>query len=162
GLANIAWKMEISGVSEETELNIREKLEKEGLYEGAWTFNTLDIDLIQQHVLHEMPELMYIAIRKTVTTYHIDAIDKQHEKRIKDLPNIHLVTSKNCENESIFIKKGVGKVAVNDIVEKGDLLVSGEIEKEAEEEEDKDKNEDDKEQLQKVAAEGEVYANTWY
>src|SRR5699024_12204646 len=53
GLANIAWEMEISGVSEETELNIREKLEKEGLYEGAWTFNTLDIDLIQQHVLHE-------------------------------------------------------------------------------------------------------------
>ncbi|HLR23117.1 MAG TPA: sporulation protein YqfD [Pseudogracilibacillus sp.] len=162
GLANIAWKMEISGVSEETELNIREKLEKEGLYEGAWTFNTLDIDLIQQHVLHEMPELMYIGIRKKGTTYHIDAIEKQQEKRIEDLPNRHLVASKNGEIESIFVKKGVGKVAVNDIVEKGDLLVSGEIEKEAEEEEDKDKNEDDKEQLQKVAAEGEVYANTWY
>src|SRR5699024_3572751 len=164
----------------------------------------------------------YIGIRKKGTTYHIDAIEKQQEKRIEDLPNRHLVASKNGEIESIFVKKGVGKVAVNDIVEKGDLLVSGEIEKEeeeeegkdkiedeneklqkvkkkkkekikskikkkglrkvavneivekgdllvsgeiekeAEEEEDKDKNEDDKEQLQKVAAEGEVYANTWY
>src|SRR5699024_8138043 len=162
GLANIAWKMEISGVSEETELNIREKLEKEGLYEGAWTCNTLDIDLIQQHVLHEMPELMYIGIRKKGTTYYIDAIEKQQEKRIEELPNRHIDTTKNGEIESIYVKKGIYKEAVNDIVEKGDLLVSGEIEKEAEEEEDKDKNEDDKEQLQKVAAEGEVYANTWY
>src|SRR5699024_12071469 len=91
-----------------------------------------------------------------------DENEKQQAKRIQDLPNTQLVASKNGENERKFVKKGVGKVAVNDIVEKGDLLVSGEIEKEAEEEEDKDKNEDDKEQLQKVAAEGEVYANTWY
>src|SRR5699024_3351282 len=90
-LANIAWKMEISGVSEETELNISEQLEKEGLYEVALTLNTLDIELIQQHVLHEMPELMYIGNRKKVTTYHIDAIEKQQEKRIEDLPNRHLV-----------------------------------------------------------------------
>src|SRR5699024_11130534 len=125
-------------------------------------FNTLDIDLIQQHVLHEMPELMYIGIRKKGTTYHIDAIEKQQEERIEDLPNRHLVASNNGEIESIFVKKGVGKVAVHDIVEKGDLLVYGALEKETEREKDKDKNEDDKEQLQKVAAEGEVYANTWY
>src|SRR5699024_11489634 len=104
GLANIAWKMEISGVSEETELNIREKLEKEGLYEGAWTFNTLVIDLIQQHVLHEMPELMYIGIRKKGTTYHIDAFEKQQEKSIEDLTNRHLVDYKNGEIECIFLK----------------------------------------------------------
>src|SRR5699024_12526274 len=125
GLANIAWKMEISGVSEETELNIREKLEKEGLYEGAWTFNTLDIDLIQQHVLHEMPELMYIGIRKKGTTYNIDAIEKQQEKRIEDLPNRNLVASKNGEIDSIFVKKVVGKDVVNDNVEKEDVYDSG-------------------------------------
>src|SRR5699024_5857454 len=59
GLANIDWKKVISGVNEETELNIREKLEKEGIYEGEWSFNTLDNDLIEHNVLYELSDLMY-------------------------------------------------------------------------------------------------------
>lgn len=160
-LANIAWKMEVSGVSEETEKQIREKLELEGLYEGAWTFNTIDIDTIQQHVLHELPGLMYIGIHKNGTTFHIDAIEKKMENPPEELPNRDLVASKNGEIQSIFVKNGIGKVAVHDMVKKGDLLVSGVIENDILEEE-KEEDEEDKAPPKKVPAEGEIYANTWY
>src|SRR5699024_9891540 len=103
------------------------------------------LDNMQRDLLHQIPELLYIGIVKNGTTYHIDAVEKMEEKKSRVLPNQNLVATKDGVIKKLFIKNGMVKVAVNDVVEKGDILVSGTILT--------DENEDSKRQKE-VAAEG--------
>ncbi len=158
-LSNIVWKLEVTGVTKEIDQKIREELKAYGLYKGAWVYNLEALDQIQHDLLHEIPDLLYIGIHKKGTTYHIDAVEKLIEKEEKPLPLQHLVASKAGVIQNVFIKNGVANIGVHDVVQKGDLLVSGMI-KVKEEEGGEGKEEEEEPIL--VAAEGKVYANTWY
>ena len=139
-----------------------EKLKKSlkmNTIQKAWVFNLEDLNNIQHQLLHKIPELLYIGIEKKGTIYQVDAIEKSIEKE-KEQPSLqHLIAKKDGVIEKIFIKNGLSKVNVNDVVKKGDILVSGLIE--TEDETDSDETEDIKKEVL-VPAEGKIYANTWY
>lgn len=162
-LSNIIWKVEIEGVSTDVEKKLNNTLRAVGLYEGGWIFSLDTLDIVQQQVLNDVPELLYIGIEKKGTTYTVDAVEKLEVKEENPLPNQHLVATKNGIIEKMFIKKGSPTVNINDYVKQGDLLVSGVIEDE--ETDDKEEDEEDKENGTDgkiTSAEGKVYANTWY
>lgn len=156
-LSNIIWKVEINGVSAEIEDKLNKSLSAYGLYEGAWMYSMAPLDVVQQQILHELPELLYIGIEKKGTTYTVDAIEKLIEKEKETSPNQHLVATKSGIVQKMFVKKGTPAVHVNDFVKKGDILVSGILEEENEDEQEESETKDII-----TSAEGKVYANTWY
>src|SRR5699024_8101513 len=67
------------------------------------------------------------------------------------------IATKKGVIQSIYVSKGLPKVQVNDYVEPGDVLVSGDISVKDEEE-----KQEKKDQSELVAAEGDITAKTWY
>lgn len=153
-LVNIVWKVEVTGVSTEIEMKINEQLTRYGLYEGAWSKSLTSLDIIQQDILHAIPELLYIGIQKKGTTYLVDGVEKLIVKEEEKQAMQHLIAAKDGIIQKMFVKQGLPVVSVNDFVQAGDLLVSGVIGEET------DENVESIQEL--VVAEGDVYANTWY
>ncbi|HLS06912.1 MAG TPA: sporulation protein YqfD, partial [Bacillota bacterium] len=81
-----------------------------------------------------------------------------HDSKTTDKPQ-HLIAKKNGTIEKMHITKGVPLVSVNDYVTIGKRLVSGNLSDVIESEED---NEPTNDQEQLVAAQGEIFARTWY
>lgn len=154
-LANIAWKIEVIGVPTELEEKISAQLKEQGLYKGAWTFTLKPLNMLQQNVADEIPELLYIGIEKKGTTYVVQAEEKLIVEAEEDRDVQHLIANKSGVIQKMLVKNGQALVRVNDHVKKGEILVSGLLETSVESDEEETAHE-------MVIAEGEVYANTWY
>ncbi len=147
-LSNMVWRVEIEGVTPELEHKIEKQLDEYGVQFGAWKFNLDTPGMMQQKLLTDVPELLWIGITENGTTYNLQGIEKTIvEENIKKGPQ-HLMANKKGVVVDMFVEEGVPLVKVNDFVEKGDMLVSGLIGQEGEEE--------------AVRAKGEVIAETWY
>lgn len=156
-LSNLVWKIEVAGVSKEIEMKIRRELDNHGLYGGAMTFQASPLDEIQQALLYDIPELLYLGIEKKGTVYRIDAVEKLQEKKESESPSAFLVASKTGVVDKMLLKSGIAKIEVHDFVEKGDVLVTGVVElEEAGDDPDKEVK------TEVIGAEGKVYATTWY
>lgn len=158
-LSNIAWKVDIKGVPPELEEKISAQLEKKGLYEGAFTFNLAPLNELQKQIADEIPEVLYVGIEKKGTAYIVQAEEKLIVEQEKKKKTQNLIANKNGVIQKMFVESGQPLVRVNDVVKKGDILVTGNIETndfETEEDENSKKN------TVNVPAEGKVYANTWY
>lgn len=154
-LSNVVWKVTFSGVSTNLEQNLQHQLQKHGLFEGGFIYSLDSLDVIQDKVLHEIPELLYLGIEKNGTTYHVSVVEKLIEKEEEQLAPQDLIAAKSGMIEKIFVRQGVPLVKVNEHINKGDILVSGKSPKlESDSEEVVD--------LEEVAADGEVYAQVWY
>lgn len=151
-LSNIIWKVKITGVSTELENKITEQLSAYGIYEGAWIYSIDSIESIQDDILNNMEELLYIGIEKRGTSILVDGIEKLIIKEKEQKTAKQLIAAKNGVIEKMFVKKGYPLVNTNDYVKKGDILVAGDVVEEGENEKG----------TENAEAEGEVYANTWY
>src|SRR5690625_8050815 len=75
----------------------------------------------------------------------------------------NLIATKKGVIQTIYVSKGLPKVKVNDYVEPGDVLVSGDISvKDGDETQEKEDKEKTKDQSELVAGEGDSTAKTWY
>jgi len=155
-LGNTAWKVEINGVSVHLEDEMKKTLSESGLYQGAWTYNLTSLDQLEDRLLNDVPELLYVGIQKSGTTYQIEAIEKKLEKEITQPNSNQLIAGKSGIIQKMDVKSGNPVVGRNDFVEKGDLLVTNEVGISEETEEEQD------EAVKKIPVEGKVFANTWY
>jgi len=157
-LSNILWKVTITGVSKEMEEKINEQLNIYGIHPGSWLFSIDSPGHIQQQLLNDLPELLWVGIDQKGTTFVIEGVEKVIVKK-EDIPGPrNLVATKKGVIQSMFVSEGVPIVSVNDYVEPGDLLVSGVISQDEKNEND-DESDNEKEL---VAADGQVIAQTWY
>lgn len=158
-LSNILWKVTISGVSKEMEEKINDQLMDYGIYPGSWLFSIDPPGLIQQQLLNDLPELLWVGIDKKGTTFAIEGVEKVivKEEEIKGPQN--LVATKKGVIKSMYVSEGMPLVSINDYVEPGDIIVSGFIGQDESDSEDETEAEDNK---QLVAADGVVTAQTWY
>lgn len=156
-LSNIVWKVDIENVEPMLQPVVKEELEQLGLYKGAWKPTIPGNETIKLAILDHVDTLQYFNIYYEGTTYYIEAEMKDmQQEQVAGGPQ-HLIANKNGVIEQFAITQGELKKAVNDVVKKGDLLVSGIIEQPNAEV--KEKGEDEG---QFIRAEGEVYASTWY
>lgn len=135
---------------------MEERLRHYGIVPGAWIYSIDNTDEIQQMIQNDIPELLYVGIKKKGKTFIVEGIEKQLVVKENEPKKRHLVAEKNGVIEKMFIKRGDPVVRINDYVKRGDLLVSGELSKAL----DEGKEEEGERLI--VAAEGRVYATTWY
>ncbi len=159
-LSNIIWEVRITNVPKDLEEKISEQIEEYGIHRGAWTFKLEPPTEIQQKLMNDIPELLWIGVHQKGTSYVLEGVEKTivEEEEVGGPRN--LVASKKGVIERMYVSKGLPKVQVNDYVEKGDVLVAGKLPL-AEEETDDDEEENDK-RHELTAAEGKVIAKTWY
>lgn len=147
-LSNMIWQIEIDGATPETEYKISEELKKMGVKVGQLQFFVDDPETIQRKITNKINEITWVGVELNGTAYHFQVVEKQEPKKEQELPPQHLVASKKAIIVRTFIKKGQPQVERHDFVQKGQLLVSGLIGEE--------------ENSQMIAAEGEVWGQTWY
>jgi similar to stage IV sporulation protein len=160
-LSNIIWEVKVTGVPKDIEEKISKQLDSYGIHKGAWTFSLEPASSIQQKLVEDVPELLWVGVHKKGTTFFLEGVEKiiVEEEEVKGPRN--LVASKKGVIQSIYVSKGVPKVEVNDYVEPGKVLVSGMITGASEKDDKKVKKEKEK-NADLVAAEGKITAKTWY
>lgn len=160
-LSNVIWKIEVTGVPQEVENKIQKQLNSYGIHKGAWTMAIASPKKLQQELLNDVPELLWIGVKKKGTSLHFEGVEKEIVEIEKVYGPRHLIATKKGIIKKMYVSKGVPKKQVNDLVKKGDILVSGELADDLEEL-DEDKDKDNKKKGQTVAATGEITAQTWY
>lgn len=151
-LSNIIWSIQVTGVSSDVEEKIIQALHDEQVKKGNWMFSVGTPSHIQHTLMEEVPELLWVGVEKKGTSFLLEGIEKKRVELIEDEAPRNLIASKKGVITYMHVSKGEPLVRVNDAVEKGDILVSGLIER---------ADEDDEERTT-VVSEGEVIAETWY
>ncbi|MFB4166512.1 sporulation protein YqfD [Virgibacillus sp. JSM 102003] len=152
-LSNIIWEVRIIGVPKDIEEKINKQLTEYGIHQGAWTF-TLDAPSeVQQQLVNDVPELLWVGVHQKGTSYVLEGVEKTIVKEEEVQGPRNLVATKKGVIQKMYVSKGLPKVNVNDYVEPGQVLVSGKL--------NFDDSEEDK-KYELVAAEGEIIAKTWY
>ncbi|WP_163539597.1 sporulation protein YqfD [Gracilibacillus sp. YIM 98692] len=159
-LSNIVWRVEVEGLEEELERQVYTKLEDYGVYRGGFQWNIESPAEIQKKLLQDIPELLWVGVKKQGASYHLEGVEKITVDKEEELPPSHLVARKEGVIEKVYVSNGQPLVTENQVVQKGDILVSGYLVNQEAITEDED---EEKEQTHKpVAAEGEVIAKVWY
>ncbi|GEN46505.1 sporulation protein YqfD [Alkalibacillus haloalkaliphilus] len=146
-LSNVVWNITVEGGSPETRYEVNQLLDTLGLKEGNWVQNMEDISTIEREIMNSIDEVSYVGISKSGSSYNILIEESETMEQNVNRDPTNLVASKAGTVESMFIVNGRPVVQINDFVEKGDLLVTGELD-------------EDGEVL--TYAEGEVIAEVWY
>ncbi|SFA70348.1 similar to stage IV sporulation protein [Lentibacillus halodurans] len=160
-LSNIIWEIKITGVPKDIEEKISEQLTQYGVHQGTWSFTLDSPSEIQQNLINDIPELLWVGVQQKGTSFLLEGVEKTivEEDEVEGPRN--LVATKKGVIENMYVSKGLPQVQVNDYVEPGDVLVSGKIQFTNDEQTDDDGEEED-EAYELIAAEGEVIARTWY
>ncbi|GGA68656.1 sporulation protein YqfD [Ornithinibacillus halotolerans] len=160
-MSNIIWKVEITG---ELPLELEEKIVKQlneyGVHPGAWIFSIDPPGKIQQKLTEDIPELLWVGVNQKGTTYQLEGVEKIIVQEEKVAGPRNLVATKKGVIKRMYVAKGLPKVKINDYVEPGKVLVSGNLNEVEQSNEEEDEEKPKKQVL--VPAEGEIIASTWY
>lgn len=148
-LSNMVWNIEIEGASPVVEHNLKQAVTEMGITRGAFQFRLPPPEDIQALITDQIQEATWIGVTKKGTTYHFQVVEKEIAERAPLEAPGHLVAARNAVIYDMFIEKGEPIVEINQVVQKGDLLVSGLV---GQEEEEK----------QKVSANGSVVGEIWF
>lgn len=159
-MSNTVWQVQIKKVPTHLEHDINEQLKNLRIYPGALHLKALPVATIEEKLMGNLPNLLYISVKKRGTIYTIEAIEKIEEKGKTNKKPGHLIAQKSGIIQKMLIKEGQAIVNVNDFVKKGDILVRGTID--ADDDKSGNAEKDSEEKVKLVASEGTVFANTWY
>lgn len=157
-LSNIIWEVKVIGVSTDIEEKINKALSDYDIHPGKWAFTIEPPSIIQQKLVKDVPELLWVGVQKKGTIFVLEGVEKVIVDKEEDPAPRHLVATKHGVIEKMYVSKGLPQVNVNDYVIAGDVLVSGNMIESYNEEDNGEENN----MSEVVAAEGEIIARTWY
>ncbi|MCD8511978.1 MAG: sporulation protein YqfD [Bacillus sp. (in: Bacteria)] len=149
-LSNMVWGIEIEGASPVVEHELKQAVTEMGITKGAFQFRIPPPEEIQAQVTDQIQEATWIGVTRKGTTYHFQVVEKEIAERAPLEAPGHLVSARNAVIYDMFIEKGEPQVELNQVVQKGDLLVSGLIGLDGEEEK------------QRVSAKGSILGEIWF
>ncbi|MCC3356677.1 sporulation protein YqfD [Bacillus sp. REN16] len=147
-LSNMVWGIKVVGAKPETEHLIIKELKKLGVEKGKLQFFIEDNESLQRHLEDAINDITWIGVELNGTTYHFEVVEKNQPEAPEQLSPRDLVANKKAIIKKLIVEEGKPVKAVNDLVKKGDLLVTGKIGKEGEE--------------IYVPARGKIFGETWY
>ncbi|MEH7483190.1 sporulation protein YqfD [Neobacillus drentensis] len=147
-LSNVIWGIEIKGAKPATEYQIRKELDKMGVKIGKLQLFVDNVEGIQRQLTNNVGDLTWVGVELEGTTFHLQVVEKNEPKKPEHLSPRNLIAKKKAIIVNMYIENGQKMVEINDHVEPGQLLVSGEFGQEGTPE--------------LVAAKGEVWGETWY
>lgn len=124
-LSNIVWQVEIIGNDQIEQDKILELAEEIGIKKGVLKYTLPPIEQAQRFFSRELEQASWIGVEIRGTRVVIRVVEKVVPEEEKPLNPRHLVAGKHAVIQQIFVERGQQKVQVNQVVNKGDILVSG-------------------------------------
>lgn len=151
-LTQFVWSIQIVGVNESAAQNLKVQLQDKGIDAGT-PWQKVDLNGIENELMMDNDWAAYIIAQKRGVSLVVEAvpITTAPKEEQKDAP-CDIVATTDGVIQQLKPLEGVRMVQEGDIVEKGDVLISGTIARqEGEDGEDRE-----------VCARGEVLAKVWY
>ncbi len=124
---NFIWQIEYPEMEEKDRIYLESTLEEMGVCQGA-SIKKLDIPQIQRDILTKMEDLSWIALNIDGTKLTVEISQKVEPPEKTDHSPYHVVAKKPGVILGMEVYEGKKMVKVNDVVQKGQLLVSGLVE----------------------------------
>ena len=147
-LSNMIWDIKIDGASPAVEHQVKKELDKMNIKVGKLRFTVGDMEDIQKDLSERVPAITWIGVQLEGTTFHFQVVEKKQPKKNNADLYVNLVSAKKATIVQTMVERGQGLVEKHQVVNKGQLLVSGFIGKE------------DNQKF--VGAKGKVMAEAWY
>lgn len=147
-LSNMVWKIEINGATPELEHDIRTTIEEIGVKKGSIALFLPSPEEIQNHIMNERDNITWVGVTRQGSSYKFQIVEKEIVEEAPGSVDGNLVASRKAIVHDYFVEKGRLVVREHELVEKGDVLVSGNIGKEG--------------KGKQVAADGFVMGEFWY
>lgn len=131
-MSSFVWTIDMEGVSNISENEIRTLLKDCGVYEGAWS-SSIDVQWAKRQLSHKYPMITWSAIN--IYGSNVDVIVKEGQEKNK--PDISTPANIVAEKDGFIIametRDGTNLVTLGQSVLEGELLVSSAIEIEGQE-----------------------------
>lgn len=147
-LSNMVWRIQIKGADPILENEIRTLLAKRDIHVGSMTFLLPSLGAIEEDLSSQLKETTWVGVSRDGTTYRIDVVQKVLPKKEKAVGPQDLVANKTGTITKLYVENGQSVVQPNEVVKKGQRLVSGML--------------GDERDPKFVTAKGYVLAETWY
>ncbi|MDG5786547.1 sporulation protein YqfD [Evansella sp. AB-P1] len=147
-LSNMVWNVDIEGASPTVENKLEQAVSEIGIKRGAFQFFLPPPEEIQSIVTDVITDATWIGVTRKGTTYHFQVVEKDIAEREPAEAPGHIVAAHKAVIQDLFVEEGLPMVELNQVVEKGDLLVSGLIGIEGNE--------------RQVSAKGTIFGEMWY
>ncbi|PTX64865.1 hypothetical protein C8P63_10183 [Melghirimyces profundicolus] len=153
-LTSVVWSVEVEGNETVPDKEIIRLLKQEGVFIGQLKHRIPDNEEVQYHLQTKLPQVSWVGFRMEGTRAIITLVEKkrvdEREKKEEDGP-INLVAKRGAMIYDLRVERGRSVVNVNDVVKKGDLLVSGWY-----------GNPETSDKGKLVGAKGKVFGEVWY
>ncbi|GAX91517.1 sporulation protein YqfD [Effusibacillus lacus] len=126
-LTSIVWTVEVEGTKKLSPETILTAAEKVGIHKGAWIGRLPDIDLLQAEMLDKVPELSWVGVTIQGTKIKIQVLEKIPSPPPLSTAPQHIVARKTGVVEKILVQKGIAKVQKGQLVNPGEILISGDL-----------------------------------
>ena len=145
-LTSFIWSVEIEGSEKIDKNRVRDALRSCGIDAGVVKYNH-DLREIQNEMMKKVPELSWIWVEIKGTRAKVSIKERTEKPEIESGAPCNVVARCDGVVLSTIVRDGQRMVSVGDVIEKGQLLISGVIEGS---------------DMQLRHAAGEIYAMTWH
>lgn len=154
-MSSFVWRVEVEGNKRIPEERILTYAREAGVFPGQLKFRVPENEEIQFQLSMRLPEASWVGFRMEGTRAVITVVEKQETEKTEDPPGpVHLVARRSALIYDMRVEQGRPMVQVNDMVKKGQLLVSGVYENPGESESGGSGR--------VVGAKGKVWGEVWY
>lgn len=147
-LSSFIWSVEVTGTRHMSPQKVIAAAEQIGIKEGAWKVKLKEPLVLRKELQKLLPEAEWIGITIQGTKVTLQIVEKEEPERPLVTGPRNLVAKKRAVIHTILPEAGKSRVAVNQLVEKGQVLISGIIGNDM--------------RQQAVSARGTVKGEVWY
>ncbi|USG63861.1 sporulation protein YqfD [Brevibacillus ruminantium] len=147
-LSSFVWEVEVQGTKRLHPRAVIHAAEQVGIKEGVWKVKLREPQELQREILKLVPQASWISVKIQGTKAVIQVVEKEEPEKPVPLSPRHLVAKKRAVVSTILPEVGKKMVSVNQVVNKGQLLISGVI------------GNDERQKV--VSAQGTVKGEVWY
>lgn len=142
------WEIQVVGNEKISDGEIKRELEECGVYTGCF-WPAINIDMIRAKMITKNPEIAWMSVNVNGSKATVPVLERKTASEIYDAEEYsNLTASRDGIVERIYARNGRTLVSRGQTVEKGDALISGEVDSTYG-------------RTEYVKALGEVYARTW-
>ncbi|TCS94761.1 sporulation protein YqfD [Hazenella coriacea] len=154
-MSSLVWNVEVEGTENIPEQQVRQLLSEQGVFTGQFKRKLPDREQIQYYILSKLPQASWIGMRVEGTRVIVTVVEKKQVDK-EDLQYeppgpVDLVANRDALIYDMRIQQGNPIVEVNEVVKKGQTLVSGKY---------GDPTQPDSGKI--VGAKGKVWGEVWY
>ncbi len=122
----VVWEVEVSGNEKLDDGQVIQMLREYGFGEGT-PYRNVDFDVLQNEFLMTTDEIAWISVNMTGTVAHVQVREnlgsKENRPGVSGASNV--VAREDGQIMEVRVRSGSAAVGVNDVVRRGELLISG-------------------------------------